>query len=263
MCVPTLRSQLSVITDVKRLIDYNRYWVFRRSCCRSETLLSRPASSGEGAYTYRLVQHDTSNVSFSKYSDLKIFQSSTKLPLAMARILLLLIATLATALAWQYESFHHTSQHAISSDITADLSTISQDLSALTATVNAYAGGMPDGLAVINTQRALIRDLELSTTKAQTMQDVDKQDARGLLESIRGLVLLIEETLDAIAKKEPELRGAGRVQQTVAHFETLQGMVEEYGGALVVHMPDWEERQGNDMLGWIREKFAQTIEQLQ
>jgi hypothetical protein len=188
----------------------------------------------------------------------------------MARILLLLLATIATTLAWQYESFHHTSQRAISSDKTADLSaisrdlaTISQDLEAMTATVNAYAGGMLDGLAMTKTERALVRDLEASTTKAETMQDVGKQDARDLLESIKGLVPVIEGTLDAIAKKEPELRGAGREQQAVASFEKLQGMVGEYGSALVVHMPDWEERQGNDMLAWIGEKFAQTIEQLQ
>jgi hypothetical protein len=190
----------------------------------------------------------------------------------MARILLLILATIATTLAWQYESFDHTSQRAIPSDTTADLATISrdlatisQDLSALTATVNAYAGGMLDGLAIIKTQSALIRDLESSTTNAESMQDVDKQDARGLLESIKGLVPVIEGALDAVARKEPELRGAGREQQAVVVvlFEKLQGVVGEYGSALVVHMPDWEERQGNDMLAWIGEKFAQTIEQLQ
>ena len=66
-----------------------------------------------------------------------------------------------------------------------------------------------------------------------------------------------------MAKKEPELRGAGMDHQAVSHLKKLEGMVEKYGGALVLHMPDWEERQGNDILAWIMEKFAQTIEQLQ
>jgi hypothetical protein len=122
---------------------------------------------------------------------------------------------------------------------------------------------MLDGLAVMKSERTLIRDLQSSTTKAEGMQDIDKQDARDLLKSITGLVPVIERTLDAIAKKEPELRGAGMDGQAVSHFKKLQGMVEKYGGALVVHMPDWEERQGNDILAWIVEKFAQTIEQLQ
>jgi hypothetical protein len=181
----------------------------------------------------------------------------------MAKVLLLILATIVTALAWQHESSHHISQRAIPSDITADLSTISQDLEAMTTTINAYAGGILDGLAVMKSERALIRDLESSTTKAESMQDVDKQDARDLLECIKELVPVIEGTLDAIAKKEPELRGAGREQQAVTHFKKLEGMVQNYGSALVVHMPDWEERQGNDMLAWVMEKFDQTIEQLQ
>ena len=224
-------------------------------------------SSGEGAYTYRLIQLDTSDISlslsFATLTSPDLPNLPPKLPSAMAKILLLILATLATTLAWQHESFHHISQRAIPSDITADLSTISQDLEAMTATVNAYTGGMLDGLAVMKSERTLIRDLQSSTTKAEGMQDVDKQDARDLLKSITGLVPVIEGTLDAIAKKEPELRGAGMDGQAVSHFKKLQGMVEKYGGALVVHMPDWEERQGNDILAWIMEKFAQTIEQLQ
>ena len=224
-------------------------------------------SSGEGAYTYRLIQLDTSDISlslsFATLTSPDLPNLPPKLPPAMAKILLLILATLATTLAWQHESFHHISQRAIPSDITADLSTISQDLEAMTATVNAYTGGMLDGLAVMKSERTLIRDLQSSTTKAEGMQDVDKQDARDLLKSITGLVPVIEGTLDAIAKKEPELRGAGMDGQAVSHFKKLQGMVEEYGGALVVHMPDWEERQGNDVLAWIVEKFAQTIERLQ
>jgi len=193
----------------------------------------------------------------------KSSESCTKLPLTMAKILLVILATIATTLAWQHESLHHISQRAIPSDITADFSTISKDLEAMTATVNAYSGGMLDGLAVMKSERTLIRDLELSTAKAENMQDVDKQDAQDLLESIKELVPVIAGTLDAIAKKEPELRGAGREQQAVDHFKKLEGMVEKYGKALVVHMPDWEERHGNDILAWIMEKFAQTIEQLQ
>jgi hypothetical protein len=184
----------------------------------------------------------------------------------MAKIFLLILAFIAATLAWQRESFQHAlSQQALPKGIAAaDLSTISQDLESLTATVNAYAGGMLDGFTVLKSERALIRDLESSTIKAENMHHrLDKQDAKALLEFVRKLVPVVEGTLDAIAKKAPELRSAGMDRQAISHLKKLEVMVEEYGNSLVAQMPDWERRGGKDMLAWIMEKFDQTIEQLQ
>jgi len=194
----------------------------------------------------------------------------------MAKIFLLILALIAATLAWQRESFQHAlSQQALPnggiaaaglSPISQDLSTISQDLESLTATVNAYAGGLLDAFTVLESERALIRDLESSTIKADNMHHrLDKQDAKALLEFIKKLVPAVEGTLDAIANKAPELRSAGMDAQAISsHLKKLQViMVEEYGNSLVAHMPDWEMRGGKDMLAWIVEKFDQTIEQLQ
>jgi hypothetical protein len=182
----------------------------------------------------------------------------------MAKIFLLILALIAATLAWQRESFQNgISQRALPKGITADLSTISQDLESLTTTVNAYAGGMLGGFTVMESERALIRDLESSTIKAENMHHVDKQDAKDLLESIRKLVPVVEGTLDAIAKKALELRSAGMDRQAISHLKKLEVMVEKYGDSLVAHMPDWEMRGGKDMLAWVMEKFSQTISQLQ
>lgn len=180
----------------------------------------------------------------------------------MAKIFLLILATIAAALAWQHESYHRVSQRALPNSITADLDTISQDLKALTATVNAYTGGIMDGLTVVKSERVLIRDLESSTANAENLDELSVPDAQGLLESIRGLVPDVEGALNAIANKEPELRAARMHPQAVSHVKKLEVMVERYGNALVAHMPEQEMGEGKAILARIIEVFAKTLSQL-
>lgn len=181
----------------------------------------------------------------------------------MAKILLLLLATIAAALAWQHESHHHISQRAIPGTISSDLSTISKDLEALTATLDAYTGGIVDGLTVMKSERVLIRDLDSSTSHADNLSDLSEPDARDLLKSINELVPDVEGTLHAIANKEPEIRAAGMHKQAVSHVKKLEGMVEKYGNALVKPMPEEEKSQGKDVLARIMEVFVKTLAQLQ
>lgn len=181
----------------------------------------------------------------------------------MAKIFLLILATIAAALAWQHESYHRVSQRALPNSITSDLDTISQDLKSLTTTLNAYTGGIVDGLTVVKSERVLTRDLESSTANAGNLGDVSEEDAQDLLDSIKGLVPDIEGTLNAIANKETELRAARMHQQAVSHVKKLEVMVEKYGNALVAHMPEKEMGEGKAILARIMEVFSKTLARLQ
>jgi len=181
----------------------------------------------------------------------------------MAKIFLLILATIAAALAWQHENFHRVSQRALPNAITADLDTISQDLKALTITLNAYTGGVLDGLTVVKSERILIRDLESSTANAENLGDVSIADAQDLLEYIKRLVPDIEGTLDAIADKEPELRAARMHYQAASHVRKLKSMVEKYGNALVESMPEKEMGEAKAILSRIMEIFYKTLARLE
>ena len=180
--------------------------------------------------------------------------------------LLLTLAFPLLDLASQHETHHHAiTKRALPQTITTDLVTISRDLHSLTATVNVYTGGILDGLTVMKSERALIRDLESSTTNADSLGELGElgeSDARDLLGSMEGLVPDIEGTLGAIADKEAVLRGAKMHVLAVVHVRKLEGMVERYGEALVKHMPEVEEGQGREVLKGIIVVFGKTLEAL-
>ena len=175
--------------------------------------------------------------------------------------LLLTLAFPLLDLASQHETHHHAiTKRALPQTITTDLVTISRDLHSLTATVNVYTGGILDGLTVMKSERALIRDLESSTTNADSLGELGESDARDLLGSMEGLVPDIEGTLGAIADKEAVLWGAKMHVLAVVHVGKLEGMVERYGEALVKHMPEVEEGQGREVLKGIIVVFGKTLE---
>jgi hypothetical protein len=183
----------------------------------------------------------------------------------MAKILLILATIAATIQASQHSSLHpqHLVQRALPTSITTDLTTISNDLKSLTATLQKYTGGVLDGLTVVKSERALTRDLESSTSKAESLDDLSEPDAQSLLVSIKKLVPDVEGTLHAIAEKESELRAAKMHGQAVSHVKKLEGMVERYGEALVKPMPEREEGEGKAILAKIMEVFVKTLSQLQ
>lgn len=186
-------------------------------------------------------------------------------PPKMTKILLILLATLAAALASQHETNHHhavNTKRALPTTITADLATISKDLHSLTSTVNAYNGGILDGLTVMKSERALIKDLESSTANAENLGELSESDAEDLLGSMKGLVPDIEGTLNAIAEKEEVLRSARMHGQAVVHMRKLEGMVERYAEALVKPMPEAEEGEGREVLAVIKEAFGRTLKAL-
>jgi hypothetical protein len=183
----------------------------------------------------------------------------------MTKILLILLATLAAALASQHEINHHhavNTKRALPTTITADLATISKDLHSLTSTVNAYNGGILDGLTVMKSERALIKDLESSTANASNLDDLSEADAKVLVGDMKGLVPDIEGTLGAIADKEEVLRSARIHGQAVVHVRKLEGMVEKYGEALVKPMPEPEQGVGREVLKGIEEAFGRTLKAL-
>jgi hypothetical protein len=184
----------------------------------------------------------------------------------MTKLLPLLLLTLASpllGLVSQHETHHHAiTKCALPKTIITDLSTISRDLQSLTATVKAYTGGILDGLTVMKSERALIRDLESSTSNAENLGDLSEEDAKVLVRDVRGLVPDVEGTLGAIADKEAVLRGARIHEQAVVHVRKLEGMVDRYGEALVKPMPGAEAGQGREILKGIMVVFGKTLEAL-
>jgi hypothetical protein len=114
----------------------------------------------------------------------------------------------------------------------------------------------------MKSERALIRDLESSTSNAENLGDLSEEDAKVLVRDVRGLVPDVEGTLGAIADKEAVLRGARIHEQAVVHVRKLEGMVDRYGEALVKPMPGAEAGQGREILKGIMVVFGKTLEAL-
>lgn len=180
----------------------------------------------------------------------------------MVKIFLLLLATIAAALAWQHESYHQPIERALPDNIAADLGTISDDLQSLTTTVKAYKGIL-DGIAIGQSENAVIKDLDSATANADNLSALSDSDSQDILDAVKGLISDIEDALGAIADKAPQFRAASIDGRAVSHMKKLQGKVEKYGDTLLAHVAGRKMDQGKDLLAKIIGIFTRTIAQFQ
>jgi len=180
----------------------------------------------------------------------------------MVKIFLLLLATIAAALAWQHESYHRVSERALPDNVVADLGTISNDLQSLATTVKAYEGIL-DGVAIGQSENAVIKDLDSATANADKLSALSESDSQDIIDAVKGLIPDIEDALGAIADKEPQFRADSVDGRVTSHVKRLQGKVKKYGNALLAHAAEQKMAQGKDLLAKIMDIFARTIAQFQ
>lgn len=244
-------------------------------CKGASARVSDLVSSGEGAFAY-YTQPRTVTFNFLSL-DPHILTSSNHLissslafrspnlyylPFSMVKIFLLLLATIAAALASQHESHHRVIERALPDNIAADLDTISNDLQSLTTTVKAYKGIL-DGVAIGQSENAVIKDLNSATANANRLSALSDSDSQDIIDAVEGLIPDIENALGAIADKEPQFRADSVDGRVVSHVEKLQGKVEKYGKALLAHAAKQKMAKGKDLLAKIMDIFARTVAQFQ
>jgi hypothetical protein len=180
----------------------------------------------------------------------------------MVKIFLLLLATIAAAFASQHESHHRVIERALPDNIAADIGTISNDLQSLTTTVKAYKGVI-DGVAIRQSENAVIKDLNSATANADKLSALSDSDSQDIIDAVKGLLPDIKDALGAIADKEPQFRAASVDGRVAAHVKKLQSKVETYGDSLLAHVAKGKMEQGKELLAKIVEIFTRTIAQFQ